>query len=66
VLLEKSSSRKRPLIIANPRIKIIERALLNELEPIFAVYYHWESVTDKAYDLVNSMSLDKKKLLIEL
>lgn len=59
VLIDKSSGGKRPLTIANPRIKIIERALLNALEPIFEGYYHWESIPEKEYNLVNSTSLDK-------
>jgi retron-type reverse transcriptase len=40
VFLDKPSDGKKPLIIANPRIKIIERVLLNALEPIFEGYYH--------------------------
>lgn len=59
MLIDKSSGGKRLLTIANPRIKIIERALLNAFEPIFEGYYQWESISKKEYNLGNSTSIDK-------
>jgi len=35
VLINKPDGRKRPLAVANPRIKIIERAFLKAIEPFF-------------------------------
>lgn len=49
VLLDKPDCGKRPLSIVNPRIKIIEKALLNALEPQFEGYFVWESINKKEY-----------------
>lgn len=38
VLIDKPDGGKRPLTIANPRIKVIERPLLNAVEPILKVF----------------------------
>ena len=59
VHIDKPIVDQRFLTIANPRIKIIERALLNALEPLFEGYYQWESISKKEYDLGSSTSLDK-------
>lgn len=50
LLVEKQNGEKRPLIIANPRIKIIERALLNAIEPQFEGYFVWDDVSKDKYD----------------
>lgn len=50
LLVEKQNGEKRPLTIANPRIKIIERALLNAIEPQFEGYFIWEDVSKDEYD----------------
>lgn len=49
VLIDKPDGGKRPLTIANPRIKVIERALLNALEPQFEGYFSWETINRKEY-----------------
>ena len=49
VLIDKPDGGKRPLTIANPRIKVIERALLNALEPQFEGYFLWETIYKKEY-----------------
>nr|YP_009720770.1 putative LAGLIDADG DNA endonuclease [Ostreobium quekettii]QGQ61982.1 putative LAGLIDADG DNA endonuclease [Ostreobium quekettii] len=41
---------KRPLTIAGPRVKIIERALLNVIEPFFEGAWTWEEVPKTEYD----------------
>jgi hypothetical protein len=51
LLIEKQNGKKRPLTIANPRIKIIERALLNAIEPQFEGYFVWEDISKDEYDL---------------
>ena len=50
VSIDKADGAERPLIIVNPRIKVIERALLNAVEPIFEGLYQWEKVSKKEYD----------------
>jgi retron-type reverse transcriptase len=49
VLIDKPDGGKRPLTIANPRIKVIERALLNALEPQFEGYFSWETINREEY-----------------
>lgn len=39
----------KPLTISNPRIKVIERAFLNALEPQFEGIFNWELVTKEEY-----------------
>jgi len=50
LLIAKHNGEKRPLTVANPRIKIIERALLNAIEPQFDGYFIWEDVSKDEYD----------------
>jgi len=38
---------KRPLTISNPRVKIIEKALLNSLEPHFEGVWDWSKSSEK-------------------
>jgi retron-type reverse transcriptase len=40
----------RPLTISNPRIKIIERAILNGLEPSFEGCWRWEVTSKETYE----------------
>lgn len=40
----------RPLTITNPRIKVIERALLNALEPIFEGVHEWKRIPKEDYE----------------
>ena len=52
----------RPLTINNPRIKVIERALLNALEPHFEGIFKWVSISESEYKkLVNCKSTYVKK-----
>jgi retron-type reverse transcriptase len=39
----------RPITIFNPRIKIIERAILNGIEPIFEGFWKWVSISSEEY-----------------
>jgi retron-type reverse transcriptase len=50
VLIDKPDGGERPLTIANPRIKVIERALLNAVEPIFEGLHQWEKISKKEFD----------------
>jgi len=50
VLIAKPDGGERPLTIANPRIKVIERALLNAVEPIFEGLHQWKKISKKEYD----------------
>jgi retron-type reverse transcriptase len=49
VFIDKPDGGKRALTIANPRIKIIERALLIALEPQYEGYFLWETIHKKEY-----------------
>jgi retron-type reverse transcriptase len=59
VLIDKPDSGKRPLIIANPRIKTIEKALLNAVEPLFEGYFQWVKISKKDFDSENAGSQNK-------
>jgi retron-type reverse transcriptase len=59
VLINKPNDRKKPLIIANSKIKIIERALLNAIEPLFEGYFQWVKISKKDFDSLNAGSQDK-------
>lgn len=50
VFIDKPDGGERPLTIANPRIKVIERALLNAVEPIFEGLHQWKKISKKEYD----------------
>jgi Type II intron maturase/Reverse transcriptase (RNA-dependent DNA polymerase) len=54
VPIDKPDSGIRPLTIANPRIKIIERALLNALEPQFEGSHVWDKIDEKEYQKANN------------
>lgn len=40
----------RPLTISNPRVKIIERAILNAIEPHFEGSWRWETIPESTYE----------------
>jgi len=44
----------RPITITNPRVKIIERAFLDSLEPIFEGAWSWQEITKKEYEKLKS------------
>lgn len=48
---------KRPLTIINPRIKIIERAFLNSLEPFFEGSWSWQEIPKSKF---SELSKDPK------
>ena len=48
-------STKRPLTISNPRVKVIEKALLNSLEPYFEGVWDWSKSSEK--DLISTLIL---------
>ena len=45
------NNRKRSISITNVKIKIIEAAIFNALEPQFEGYLVWENISEKAYNL---------------
>lgn len=47
--IDKPNCGKKPLTITDFRVKIIERALLNVLEPHFEGYFSWEIISKKEY-----------------
>lgn len=49
VPIDKQDGGTRPLTIVNPRIKIIERAFLNALEPHFEGLYTWDKIDKDEY-----------------
>jgi retron-type reverse transcriptase len=51
MFIYKPNNRKIPLSITNARIKVIEQALFNALEPQFEGYYVWENISKKIYHL---------------
>lgn len=44
----------RPLTLINPRVKIIERAILNALEPHFEGAYVWQAIDPSHYDALKN------------
>jgi len=61
--IPKKSGGERPLTIANPRVKIIERAILNALEPQFEGYTRLEQINHTEYvanDKQFTKVIDKK------
>lgn len=59
VLIDKLDGGKRPLTIANPRIKIIERALLNAVEPLFEGSFQWLEISKEDFESENVSSQHK-------
>ena len=48
----------RLLTIASPRIKIIERSILNALEPVFEGKFNWEKVNKSEYESTKKNGAD--------
>ena len=46
----------RPITISNPRIKIIERAILNGIEPLFEGSWSWIKITKEGYEAAKANS----------
>jgi retron-type reverse transcriptase len=46
------SADTRPLTLTSPRIKIIERSILNTLEPVFEGKFKWKSINKSEYDFI--------------
>ena len=51
------SSGMRPIIISSPRVKIIEKALLNALEPYFEGVWEWGKSSEKKKLLIYSKTI---------
>ena len=49
--IHRSNNRKLSVSMTNIRIKIIEIAMLNALEPQFEGYHVWENISERIYDL---------------
>lgn len=45
----------RPITISHPRTKIIERALLNALEPYFEGLWEWKKIDQQEYESTSNM-----------
>jgi len=50
----KAENDTRSITITNPRVKIIERAFLDSLEPIFEGTWSWHAITKKEYEKLKS------------
>nr|AVR57705.1 hypothetical protein [Halamphora calidilacuna] len=69
-----SKNNTRLITIINPRIKIIEKAFLNSLEPLFEGSWSWSEVSKNKYEKLkkdsnipdNDVKLNKKKMVILL
>ena len=48
----KAKEGTRPLTIANPRVKIIERAILNAIEPHFEGIWNWEEISKQRWESI--------------
>jgi len=48
----------RPLTLTFPRIKIIERSILNALEPVFEGKFNWKSINKSEYDFIQKNNGD--------
>lgn len=47
---------KRPITITNPRVKIIEKAILNAIEPLYEGVWKWERVSPSQWELLKETS----------
>lgn len=54
IQMPKPSGSRRPLTISNPRVKIIERAILNSIEVYLEGAWHWQTTTESHHDSVKS------------
>lgn len=48
----------RPLTLTSPRIKIIERSILNALKPVFEGSFNWKSINKTEYDFMKKNNTD--------
>jgi hypothetical protein len=49
----------RFLTLTSPRIKIIERAVLNVLEPLFEGKFNWKGISKLEYDFMKKNNNDR-------
>jgi hypothetical protein len=49
----------RPLTISSPRIKIIERSILNAIEPVFEGKFSWKKVNKSEYEFMKKNGTDR-------
>jgi hypothetical protein len=49
------STDSRPLTLTSPRIKIIERSILNAVEPMFEGKFKWKKIDKSEYDFIQKM-----------
>jgi retron-type reverse transcriptase len=54
VLKKLGSNDTRPLTLTSPRIKIIERSILNAIEPVFEGKFKWKSINKSEYDFIKN------------
>jgi hypothetical protein len=50
----------RPLTLTSPRIKIIERSILNALEPVFEGKFNWKRVNELEYNSMKKNNTDDR------
>ena len=50
-ILKPGREETRPLTISDPRVKIIERALLNGIEPYFEGEWYWKKISQAEYEI---------------
>jgi len=48
------SNDTRPLTLTFPRIKIIEKSILNAIEPVFEGKFKWKSINKSEYDFIKN------------
>ena len=53
------SADTRPITLTSPRIKIIERSILNAVELVFEGKFNWKSVDKAEYDFMKKNNIDK-------
>jgi Cytochrome b/b6/petB len=58
ILKKAGSVDTRPLTITSPRIKIIERSILNALEPVFEGKFNWKKVNKAEYEFMKKNDTD--------
>lgn len=46
------SNETRPLTLTSPRIKIIERSILNAIEPVFESEFKWKNIDKSECDFI--------------
>ena len=49
-LIDKPKGGTRPLTTTNPRVKIIEKAILTAIEPLFEGIFDWRKITKETYE----------------